>query len=105
MNGANSREEWYAEKKQTMMQKWEDAAFNTRFSEIEYRLKMQSKRLQLTDAAGHDSARHHRLNQDLRIAPQLARFHPPQSPLNKEGCRRQGGKYEQISDNRVSPKM
>jgi len=48
------KEEWYEDKKQTMMnkkqevlQKWEDAAFKTRFSEIEYRLKMQSKRLQL----------------------------------------------------------
>ncbi len=41
------KEEWYAEKKQTMMQKWEDAAFKTRFSEIDYRLKMQSKRIQL----------------------------------------------------------
>ena len=41
------REEWYAEKKQTMMQKWEDAAFTTRFNEIDYRLKMQSKRVQL----------------------------------------------------------
>ncbi len=41
------KEEWYAEKKQTMMQKWEDAAFKTRFNEIDYRLKMQSKRLQL----------------------------------------------------------
>ena len=41
------REEWYAEKKQTMMQKWEDAAFKTRFNEIDYRLKMQSKRVQL----------------------------------------------------------
>ena len=41
------KEEWYTEKKQAVMQKWEDAAFNTRFSEIEYRLKMQSKRLQL----------------------------------------------------------
>jgi stearoyl-CoA desaturase (delta-9 desaturase) len=30
-----------------MMQKWEDAAFTTRFNEIDYRLKMQSKRVQL----------------------------------------------------------
>ncbi len=30
-----------------MMQKWEDAAFKTRFNEIDYRLKMQSKRVQL----------------------------------------------------------
>jgi hypothetical protein len=43
-------------------------------------------------------------NQDLSIALQLAHFvPPPQSPLNKGGCRRQGGKCEQISDNRVSP--
>jgi stearoyl-CoA desaturase (delta-9 desaturase) len=41
------KEEWYAEKKQAVMQKWEDASFKTRFSEIEYRLKMQNKRMQL----------------------------------------------------------
>ena len=40
---------------------------------------------------------------DLRISLKLARFHPPQSPLIKGGSRRQGGKCEQISDNRVSP--
>ena len=41
------KEEWYNEKKEAVMQKWEDAAFKTRFNEIEYRLKMQSKRMQL----------------------------------------------------------
>jgi stearoyl-CoA desaturase (delta-9 desaturase) len=41
------KEEWYTEKKQAVMQKWEDASFKTRFNEIEYRLKMQNKRMQL----------------------------------------------------------
>ncbi len=44
------KEEWYAEKKQALMQKWEEASFRTRFKEIEYRLKMQRKRLQLLTA-------------------------------------------------------
>jgi len=44
------KEQWYGEKKQELMQKWEEASFRTRFKEIEYRLKMQRKRLQLLAA-------------------------------------------------------
>lgn len=44
------RETWYAEKKQELLQKWEEASFRTRFQEIEYRLKMQRKRLRLLTA-------------------------------------------------------
>jgi stearoyl-CoA desaturase (delta-9 desaturase) len=44
------KEEWYAEKKQELMQKWEEASFRTRFKEVEYRLKMQRKRLRLLAA-------------------------------------------------------
>lgn len=41
------KEEWYAEKKEELLQKWEEASFHTRFKEIEYRLKMQRKRMLL----------------------------------------------------------
>lgn len=41
------KEEWYAGKKAEFQQKWEDASFRTRFKEIEYRLKMQRKRMRL----------------------------------------------------------
>ena len=55
------KEEWYAEKKQEIADKkqafadkrlalalkWEEASFKTRFNEIEYRLKMQSRRMEL----------------------------------------------------------
>jgi stearoyl-CoA desaturase (delta-9 desaturase) len=41
------KEEWYAGKKAEIQQKWEDASFRTRFKEIEYRLKMQRKRMRL----------------------------------------------------------
>lgn len=44
------KETWYAEKKQEFVQKWEEASFRTRFQEIEYRLKMQRKRLRLLTA-------------------------------------------------------
>jgi len=44
------KEAWYAEKKQQLLQKWEEASFRTRFQEIEYRLKMQRKRLRLLTA-------------------------------------------------------
>jgi len=44
------RETWYAEKKQELLQKWEEASFRTRFQEIEYRMKMQRKRLRLLTA-------------------------------------------------------
>lgn len=41
------KEEWYEGKKVELQQKWEDASFRTRFKEIEYRLKMQRKRMSL----------------------------------------------------------
>jgi stearoyl-CoA desaturase (delta-9 desaturase) len=41
------KEEWYEGKKAALQQKWEDASFRTRFKEIEYRLKMQRKRMSL----------------------------------------------------------
>ena len=41
------KEEWYDGKKAEFQQKWEDASFRTRFKEIEYRLKMQRKRMRL----------------------------------------------------------
>lgn len=41
------KEEWYEGKKAELQQKWEDASFRTRFKEIEYRLKMQRKRMRL----------------------------------------------------------
>ncbi len=41
------KEAWYSEKKQTMLQKWEETSFKTRFQELEFRMKMQSKRLRL----------------------------------------------------------
>ncbi len=44
------KETWYAEKKQELLHKWEEASFRTRFQEIEYRLKMQRKRLRLLTA-------------------------------------------------------
>lgn len=44
---ANLKEAWYRDKKQSILQKWEEASFRTRFKELEYRMKMQSKRLQL----------------------------------------------------------
>lgn len=42
---AKVKEEWYAEKKAELQQKWADASFHDRFKEIEYRLKLQSKRM------------------------------------------------------------
>lgn len=49
---AKVKEEWYAEKKAELQQKWADASFHDRFKEIEYRLKLQRKRIrQLTAQA------------------------------------------------------
>lgn len=42
---ARLKEEWYAAKKVELIQKWRDATFRDRFREIEYRLKMQRRRL------------------------------------------------------------
>lgn len=42
---AKVKEEWYGEKKAELRQKWADASFHDRFKEIEFRLKLQRKRL------------------------------------------------------------
>lgn len=47
---AKVKEEWYGEKKAELMQKWEEARFSDRFKEIEFRLKMQRKRIRLLTA-------------------------------------------------------
>ena len=44
------RDEWYAATRQRMAARWEEASFRTRVREIEYRLKMQRRRLQLLTA-------------------------------------------------------
>lgn len=44
---AKIKEEWYAGKKAEFQQKWEDAKFHDRFKEIEYRLKLQRKRMRM----------------------------------------------------------
>jgi len=44
---AKIKEEWYAGKKAEFQQKWEDAKFHDRFKEIEYRLKLQRKRIRM----------------------------------------------------------
>lgn len=47
---AKVKEEEFAQKKAELQQKWEDAKFRERFKEIEYRLKLQRKRLRLLTA-------------------------------------------------------
>ncbi len=47
---AKVKEEWYGEKKAELMQKWEEARFSDRFKEIEFRLKMQRKRIRMLAA-------------------------------------------------------
>jgi stearoyl-CoA desaturase (delta-9 desaturase) len=44
------RDEWYASTRQRMAARWEEASFRTRVREIEYRLKMQRRRLRLLTA-------------------------------------------------------
>jgi stearoyl-CoA desaturase (delta-9 desaturase) len=41
------REEWVSDRKRRLLQRWEDASFRTRLREIEYRLRMQRRRLHL----------------------------------------------------------
>lgn len=48
---ARLKETWYAEKKQELLHKWEEANFRNRFHEMEYRLKMQRKRLRTLTAS------------------------------------------------------
>ena len=47
---ARVKEEWYTDKKAGLLQKWKDATFRDRLREIEFRLKMQRKRLQALTA-------------------------------------------------------
>jgi stearoyl-CoA desaturase (delta-9 desaturase) len=44
------REEWYASTRQNLAARWEEASFRTRVREIEYRLKMQRRRIRLLTA-------------------------------------------------------
>jgi stearoyl-CoA desaturase (delta-9 desaturase) len=44
---AKVREEWVSDRKRRLLQRWEDASFRTRLREIEYRLRMQRRRLHL----------------------------------------------------------
>jgi stearoyl-CoA desaturase (delta-9 desaturase) len=39
------REEWVADGKRRLLQRWEDASFRSRLREIEHRLSMQRRRL------------------------------------------------------------
>jgi stearoyl-CoA desaturase (delta-9 desaturase) len=45
------REEWVADGKRRLLQRWEDASFRLRLREIEYRLRMQRRRLRLMSKA------------------------------------------------------
>jgi len=45
------RDEWYANRKAHLLQKWEEVSFRSRLREIEYRLHMQRKRLQVMSRA------------------------------------------------------
>jgi len=45
------REEWVADGKRRLLQRWEDASFRSRLREIEYRLRMQRRRLRLMSKA------------------------------------------------------
>jgi len=44
------RDEWYASTRQHLAARWEEASFRTRVREIEYRLKMQRRRIRLLTA-------------------------------------------------------
>jgi len=44
------REEWYVETRQRIVQRWEEVSFRTQVREIEYRLRMQRRRMNLLTA-------------------------------------------------------
>jgi stearoyl-CoA desaturase (delta-9 desaturase) len=44
---ARLKEEWYAEKKRSVLEHWENASFQKQLREIEYALKMQRRRLRV----------------------------------------------------------
>ena len=41
------REQWVADRKQRLLQKWEEASFRSRLREIEHGLRMQRRRLRM----------------------------------------------------------
>jgi stearoyl-CoA desaturase (delta-9 desaturase) len=45
------RDEWYADRKQRLLQKWEERSFRSRMREIELRLALQRRRLRLITRA------------------------------------------------------
>jgi stearoyl-CoA desaturase (delta-9 desaturase) len=47
---ARLKEEWYAEKKRSVIEHWEHASFQKQLREIEYALKKQRRRLRLLHA-------------------------------------------------------
>jgi stearoyl-CoA desaturase (delta-9 desaturase) len=47
---ARVKEEWYAEKKRSVIEHWEQASFQNKLREIEYALKMQRRRLRVLHA-------------------------------------------------------
>ena len=47
------REEWVADGKRRLLQRWEDASFRSRLREIEHRLRMQRRRLRLMSKAAY----------------------------------------------------
>jgi stearoyl-CoA desaturase (Delta-9 desaturase) len=47
---ARLKDAWYEKQKQALAHKWEEASFRTQLRELEYRLKMQRKRMRLLHA-------------------------------------------------------
>jgi stearoyl-CoA desaturase (delta-9 desaturase) len=47
---ARVKEAWYAEKKRSVVEHWEQASFKKQLREIEYALKMQRRRLRVLSA-------------------------------------------------------
>ena len=45
------RDEWYANRKAHLLQKWEEVSFRSRLREIEHRLRMQRRRLRIMTRA------------------------------------------------------
>jgi len=48
---ARVRDEWVGDRKRRLLLKWEEASFRSRLREIEYRLRMQRRRLQIMTKA------------------------------------------------------
>jgi stearoyl-CoA desaturase (delta-9 desaturase) len=48
---ARVRDEWVCDRKRRLLQKWEEASFRSRLGEIEYRLRMQRRRLRIMTKA------------------------------------------------------